>query len=135
MLKCSHCGGRLRRVHRTVLERFRYAAVYYCKGCDNEECLPRIFQYHFGVYARCPQCGTHRLSKLRERDKIDKMNTGLLNLAERIWGGNLYHCRYCRLQFYDRRIRLSDGPEEPVAAEAAGEVTPEVHQAGAGGDA
>ena len=28
---------------------------------------------------------------------------GALNLMERMLGGSLYHCCYCRLQFYDRR--------------------------------
>lgn len=108
MLKCSQCGARMRRVHRTFTERFRYAAIYYCKSCETEECTPRIFQYHFGPYTRCPKCGTYRVSKLKEPDKIDAMHTGVLNLMERLSGGRLFHCRYCRLQFFDRRPRLSE---------------------------
>jgi len=112
MTKCSQCGGRLRRVHRTFFERFRYAAIYYCKSCETEECVPRLFQYRFGPYCRCPRCGTYRLTKLKERDRIDKMQTGFLNLMERMSGGKLMHCRYCRIQFYDRRPRVSEGVEE-----------------------
>ena len=122
MLKCSQCGTRLRRVHRSLAERFRYAAIYYCKSCDTEEYVPRIFQYRFGPYARCPRCGTYRLSKLKEPDKIDSMHSGLINLMERMTGGRLFHCRYCRLQFYDRRARASDSFEEqPAGGQPAGE--------------
>lgn len=117
MLKCSQCGGRLRRVHRSFLERFRYAAIYYCKSCDTEEYVPRIFQYRFGPYARCPRCGTYRLSRLKEPDKIDAMHTGFVNFMERMTGGRLFHCRYCRVQFYDRRPRASESPEEQPAAQ------------------
>jgi hypothetical protein len=119
MLKCSQCGGRLRRVHRTLFERFRYSAIYYCKECDSEEYVPRILQYRLGPFARCPRCGTYRLSKLKERDRIDKMHTGLMNLIRKLGGGKLFHCRVCRIQFYDRRARASDSLEEQ--AEGKGE--------------
>jgi hypothetical protein len=100
------------------VERFRYAAIFYCKDCDIEEYVPRLFQYHFGPYCRCPQCGTYRLSKLKEPDKIDKMYYGFLNLLERMGGGSLLHCRYCRIQFFDRRPRASEVPEEAIAEPA-----------------
>jgi DNA-directed RNA polymerase subunit RPC12/RpoP len=104
MTKCARCGGKVRRVHRTLAERLRFLAVYECLSCQEAEFVPRQFQYHLGPETRCPSCGTLRITKLKERDKIDPMNTGLLNFLERIFGGNLYHCCFCRLQFYDRRI-------------------------------
>jgi hypothetical protein len=110
-------------VHRTFTERLRYSAIYYCKSCDTEEYVPRMFQYRFGEFARCPQCGTYRLTKLKEPDKIDPMRSGIMNLLERMNGGSLFHCRYCRIQFFDRRPRTSDGGEEN-AAEPAAEATP-----------
>jgi hypothetical protein len=110
------------------MERLRYAAIYHCKNCDIEEYVPRLFQYHFGKYCRCPRCGTFRLTKLKERDKIDSMHTGFLNLMERMSGGKLLHCRYCRLQFYDRRPRASESTEEQQQATAS------AHAQGAGGD-
>ncbi len=67
------------------------------------ETAPRRYQYHFGARCRCVRCGTYRITKLKERDKIDKMETGFLNLLERWMGGKLYHCRFCRVQFFDRR--------------------------------
>jgi DNA-directed RNA polymerase subunit RPC12/RpoP len=93
----------LRRVHRTFTERFSFLAKYRCRECNTEETAPRGYQLHFGHRCRCPRCGTYRITKLKERDKIDKMETGFLNLVERWMGGKLYHCRYCRVQFFDRR--------------------------------
>jgi hypothetical protein len=126
--KCGYCGsGRLKRVHRTFIERFSYLAIYECRDCENEEFIPRRYTYHFGEEVRCPRCGTYRVTKLRAPDKIDKMVTGVWNAVERVLGGNkLYHCCFCRVQFYDRR-RLaprtsfqptpSEGSQEPVAVE------------------
>jgi hypothetical protein len=48
----------------------------------------------------------------------------VLNLLERIAGrGKLFHCRWCRLQFYDRR---------PLSSEMAKEEQPERMQKTAG---
>ena len=115
-MKCSQCGGRLRRVHRTLLERLRYSSIYYCKHCDSEEYVPRIFQYRLGEFARCPECGTHRLTKLKELDKIDRVHWGWFHLIERLSGGTLYHCRYCRIQFHDRRSRSPEAKAAPAAS-------------------
>jgi hypothetical protein len=101
--KCARCGGKLRRVHRTFIERFSFMAKYRCRECQTLETAPWRFRHHFGSRCRCPRCGTYRITKLKERDKIDKMETGFLNLYERWMGGKLYHCRFCRIQFYDRR--------------------------------
>jgi hypothetical protein len=115
MRKCKRCNARLKRAHRTFLERFSYMAIYECPRCETEEFYPRRYTYHLGESARCPQCGNFRPVKLRERDKIDKMQPGILNLAERIAGGRLYHCCFCRLQFYDRRPLAERGKMENVA--------------------
>ena len=37
------------------------------------------------------------------------MQRGIVNYAQLLWGAELYHCRYCRVQFYDAR--------KPVAPE------------------
>jgi hypothetical protein len=42
--------------------------------------------------------------RLKQPDKIDPMHGGFLNFLERLASkGRLFHCRWCRLQFYDRR--------------------------------
>ena len=107
---CAACGGKLRRVHRTFWERFRYLAIYACRKCDRRIPAPRSHTFHFGGACRCPKCGTFRVVKLKTRDKIDPMYGGPLNWLERLSGGTLHHCCYCRVQFYDRR------PLDPGAA-------------------
>jgi DNA-directed RNA polymerase subunit RPC12/RpoP len=124
MQKCSRCGARLRRVHRTFLERFGYLAIYECKQCGMEEFYPRRYRLHFGPAARCPKCGTYRIVRLKAPDKIDSRYHGILNLFERMAGGHLYHCRFCRIQFYDRR-KLAADEAKPNAAAPAGAETPQ----------
>lgn len=93
----------MRRVHRSFAERFRYMAIFKCRECAAVESAPRQYVFHLGPQCRCPRCGTLRVVRLRSRDHIDPMRHGLLNLLERMAGGRLYHCRYCRIQFFDRR--------------------------------
>jgi len=117
MQKCGQCGGKLRRVHRTFFERFGYMAIYACKECEQEEFVPRRYKFHFGPSARCPRCGTFRVVRLKAPDRIDPMYVGFLNLMEHLAGGKLFHCRYCRCQFYDRRRTAAEQgsttPEPP----------------------
>jgi hypothetical protein len=103
MRTCRNCGARLHRTHRTFLERFRYLAIYCCPRCRQDEVVPRHYLHHLGKVCRCPKCGTFRVKRLKQRDKIDPMRTGVLNWVERLSGGRLYYCCFCRLQFYDRR--------------------------------
>jgi hypothetical protein len=116
-MKCGQCGGKLRRVHRNFWERFSYMAIYECQKCEREEFAPRRYRYHLGPSCRCPICGTYRVGKLKHPDRIDRMHTGFLNFAEKIAGkGRLFHCRWCRLQFYDRRPLAPDSDVKPSEA-------------------
>ncbi|MGI8992525.1 MAG: hypothetical protein ACR2I2_23460 [Bryobacteraceae bacterium] len=36
-------------------------------------------------------------------DKIDKMLKTPMSLLQKFLGGHLYHCLYCRIQYYDLR--------------------------------
>jgi hypothetical protein len=112
--RCSECGERLVRVHRTFSERFRYLAIFECQRCHNLEYSPRAWAMHLGPAARCPRCGTHRLTRLKEPDRIDKLHTGFINLLERVAGGRLHHCRFCRLQFWDRRPLAGESADDSV---------------------
>lgn len=114
----------MRRVHRTTLERFAYLAIYQCRSCEREHHVPRPFRLHFGPNARCPKCGTFRVTRLGEPDTVDRMQGGLWNLLERLSHGNLYHCRFCRVQFYDRRPLASQVSEPPTQPEAVAGNTP-----------
>ena len=37
------------------------------------------------------------------------MRKGIFNLLQRMAGGKLYHCWFCRLQFYDTRQQYNTG--------------------------
>jgi len=123
----------MRRVHRTLLERLSYLAIYQCKECQAEDNMPRRYRLHLGKQPRCPKCGTFRISRLKEPDHIDPYHTGFLNLLERMAGGRLFHCRFCRIQFWDRRLTpeelaelhaeraLEDEDEEAETPTSAGE--------------
>jgi hypothetical protein len=65
-------------------------------------------------YVKCPRCHSVDLSVLRRRDGIDKMQRGIFNLLHRIGGGKLYHCWFCRLQFYDLRQRFEAKSERTL---------------------
>ena len=124
-MKCIKCGERLRRVHRTFAERFSYMAIYECRKCEREEFVPRRFRYHFGASCRCPVCGTYRVSRLKQPDKIDRMHGGFLNFVERLVSrGRLFHCRWCRLQFFDRRELAT----EPTGTTTTAGVMREAHK-------
>jgi hypothetical protein len=95
-------------------------AIYQCQKCEREEFVPRRFRYHFGPACRCPVCGSHRVTKLKSADRIDRFHGGFLNLLERIAGrGQLIHCRWCRLQFYDRRPMQTELPGTGASADPA----------------
>jgi rubrerythrin len=99
------------------MERLSYMGIFECPQCKETMRVPRRYTYRRGPEARCPLCGTYRLRLLAERDHIDRMYTGIMNVLQRITGGRIYHCRYCRVQFYDRR-RLA--PESVTKATRAG---------------
>jgi DNA-directed RNA polymerase subunit RPC12/RpoP len=94
-------------------------AIYECKACSMEEFVPRRFRLHFGGKVRCPKCGTFRVVRLKAPDHIDPMYSGFLNLLEKLSGGRLHHCRYCRIQFYDRRSLATDAADDRTEPETA----------------
>jgi hypothetical protein len=104
-------------------------AKYRCRECQSTEAVPRPFRFHFGKRCRCHHCGTFRITKLKVRDKIDPMERGFLNVLEKWAGGKLYHCKFCRIQFWDRRkfvavamgAPAASAPETGATAETSGE--------------
>jgi DNA-directed RNA polymerase subunit RPC12/RpoP len=129
VLHCSACHGKLRRVHRTFDEKLLYAAMYECGKCHTRKPEPRWYALYLGDYPRCPRCGTYRLTRLATPDKIDRMHSGLVNFVQYAWGAELYHCRYCRVQFYDVRkpvapeIREKTGVPAPVTVAASAQAS------------
>ncbi len=74
----------------------------------------------FSMNCQCPRCGNPNPSIRLKRDKIDKMLRSPLRFMHRLLGGTLYHCAYCRLQFYDVRKRKES---EKSQVKAAGDPT------------
>jgi hypothetical protein len=54
-------------------------------------------------HAVCPSCGTGKLGTRLTPDPIDFLYRSPNNFLKKLLGGTLYKCRFCRLQFYDRR--------------------------------
>jgi cytoskeletal protein CcmA (bactofilin family) len=53
---------------------------------------------------RCPHCRTTRLRVLNKLDRIETLyGNSLMNRIRARRGDTIYHCVYCRLQFYDPR--------------------------------
>src|SRR3954454_4271301 len=53
---------------------------------------------------RCPHCRTARLRVLTKLDRIETLyGNSLMNRIRARRGDTIYHCVYCRLQFYDAR--------------------------------
>jgi hypothetical protein len=68
---------------------------------------------------RCPHCRTTRLKVLKKLDRIEKLyGNRFMNRFRARRGDTIYHCVYCRLQFYDpRKPRSSSSAGTPAAPE------------------
>src|SRR5438105_3754751 len=74
---------------------------------------------------RCPDCRTTRLKVLKEIDRIEKLyGTALMNRMRARRGDTIYHCVFCRLQFYDPR-KPNSAPPAPARPEAEKAAPPE----------
>jgi hypothetical protein len=95
--------------------------MYQCQHCHTRRPEPRWFALYLGDYPRCPRCGTYRLTRLSEPDHIDRMYRSALSLLQWVLRADLYHCRYCRIQFYDVRGPVAaEAPMKQAAAAAVG---------------
>ena len=114
MLDCE-CGGRFVRVRRRLWQRPFYKAVYRCRDCGNLSAKkrPRAERH---PYSACPRCGTTVLKVRHKRDHIDSMKRGPMNWIRRVFGAELHHCEFCRLQFYDfRKVAARDAEKNRQA--------------------
>lgn len=100
---CRLCGERLLRVRRTFAEKLLYERVYECTRCGQKEKTGGWLLIDRNPHAVCPSCGTAQLVARTTIDPIDRVYRSPRAFMKRILGGALYSCRYCRLQFYDRR--------------------------------
>lgn len=105
MPRCLNCGESLVRTHRKLWEKLIYDLVFKCRACGLRVGEKYHFFLNFGPDARCPRCGTTQLDKRNTRDKIDKLIKTPTSMVHALLGGYLYHCVFCRIQFYDVRKR------------------------------
>ena len=98
---CPACGKMPSRVSRNILERLLYWRVYSCPCEQTWWGDPRL-----STKVRCPRCHRTDLRRRRERDRIDRMLLNPLRYMQRFVGAPLYHCEFCRIQFYDVRRRV-----------------------------
>lgn len=108
---CPVCGDELRRTKRSLRERIRYSAVYSCRYCQHREYISRLDVLKVSRHARCPECQNSSLHVLKRRDYIDRYNRNPFRLLQKLMGAHLYHCGFCRLQFYDLRALQSRSKE------------------------
>jgi hypothetical protein len=104
-LSCRECGASLRRSKRRWFDRVRYLEAYRCTGCAARYHVTLGSRLALSRYAKCPKCRYQDITPMKRIDKIDKLRGGFFNLIHRLLGGQLYHCWFCRLQFYDLRER------------------------------
>jgi hypothetical protein len=102
---CANCGETLVRSHRKLWERLVYALVFKCKKCEARSGAKFHFYFYLSRHCKCPRCGTEDVEKRTGRDKIDKVIRTPVSMLQGLIGAQLYHCVYCRLQFYDLRGR------------------------------
>ena len=103
MAVCAKCGGRLTRRHRKWYQRFVYQQILHCRKCGVDQQMPREFTLKPTAYVQCPRCHTHKVSRRIAPDKIDPVIKSFSSVIKGLLGGRLYHCNYCRIQFYDLR--------------------------------
>jgi hypothetical protein len=114
MLICEVCGGAAmhRRRREKLAERLLYIALYGCSKCGAKMGVSRPVLVLFSPNCRCPQCGDADVSRLRQRDRIDRLYKNPVSLVQALFGAPIYHCSHCRLQFYDWRPRINKLPRE-----------------------
>lgn len=108
------------RSHRHGLEKTIFSQAYRCKECGNRACLTYLRTGIFDKYVSCPRCGNPAPDRRSRRDKVDAMLHTPLRMLHKLFGGKIYHCVFCRLQFYDvREVRSKRSTAHPEGANKA----------------
>jgi len=91
------------RSHRRLWEKPIYSFVHKCRECESRvRTKHRLLEYVSGP-AKCPHCGDREIQRRSTRDKIDRTLRTPFSVVQSLLGGQLYHCGFCRIQFYDLR--------------------------------
>jgi hypothetical protein len=104
-------------VRRTLAEKLSSSTVFECGQCGERQSCGGWLLIDHSEHACCPSCGSYRVSLRQTPDKIDQMYSSPSNFMNRMLGGALFKCRYCRLQFYDQRPlrEKSSGPASTLS--------------------
>ncbi len=105
------------RRHRKWFQRFGYKQVFQCRQCGHDSLTPREFTLKPSAHVRCPRCHTLKVSRRIAPDKIDRVIKTFSSVVQGLLGGRLYHCVYCRIQFYDLRHSTKITPEKNSPAQ------------------
>lgn len=58
-------------------------------------------------HATCPRCATAQVATLDSKSLADRIVRAPWSFLQQKLGGTLYHCEFCKVQFYDCRKRIS----------------------------
>ncbi len=105
------------RSHRRAIEKLIFSQTFRCKDCNWRKRDSYLRTGLLEEYASCPRCGNLAPDRRSKPDKVDSMLHTPLRFLYKIVGGKLYHCVFCRLQFYDTRP-LKPMPKKEVATPA-----------------
>ncbi len=83
--------------------------------------MPREFTLKPTAHVQCPRCHTYKVSRRIAPDKIDPVIKSMSSMLQSVLGGRLYHCNFCRIQFYD--LRHSMKPQAKNGPDAGPSVT------------
>jgi hypothetical protein len=117
MPKCPKCSGSLSRTHRKFWEKPIYSIVFRCRSCNYRVGANQGFFKQFSRYTFCPRCGNVDVEKRKSRDRIDRVIHTPLSILNALLGGKLYHCVFCRIQYYDVRGRKPKADGAPSAVQ------------------
>jgi uncharacterized paraquat-inducible protein A len=110
------------RSHRRGIERLIFAQAFRCSSCNARQ-RRTYFDASFDEFANCPRCGNSAPDRRSRRDKVDSMLHSPIRMIHWALGGTLYHCVFCRLQFYDVRglkpLRKATEPDSASKAKMA----------------
>ena len=100
----------MQRSRRKPLERLVIAQAYRCAECRSRVRVTKWRSLLDRRYVCCPRCKGHDVQVLPRIDPVEHLDRHLHRFVHKWLGAPLFYCRFCRLQFFDRRPRSKDGP-------------------------
>jgi hypothetical protein len=110
-----------------LLERLTFRKVLRCAACRYRARQLRVpfeseLTFVFSRHTRCIRCGSARVRRLSDRDRIDSMSSHPLSLLLALTFAPIHHCSPCRLQYRDwrgvARENQQNGTHAAVSASA-----------------